>query len=488
MTDSPLTLLTAATSLEEIALTLSPEPLTTPEEINAFYREEMNETRGGDRIKRLKLGLKNTLAKQDKQPLAKREYYKACLMGHPGVGKSTEINRLLNDSEFTSKFRAIKFNILADLDPINFNPLDIVLFIIIKVVEETEKIAEKPSEEKLQELWDWFSTEEITRRETQDSSIKGEGGAGIKDNSLWSQMLGIFASLKGEFRYASTREKKVVEYRFSRLNELINIGNKLLHDCHHKLETKLGKYQWLVIGENFDKSGVSLEALKDLFITYNNLIKDLNIHLIFTIPISLYNSYSAIGLAFPSEKCLIIPDTAVFIQDENYSANREGRDALKKVLEKRVNLDLFSDGELERIIIASGGNIRDLFYLVNYASTEAILNDRSKIEVNDINMAIGNLRTEYERRLGESPFDTDQVNYEDKRQLLIKIYERNQEAQVTDKVLYALLKDRAIQEVFDAKKGERYFMVHPLVVDILNNQGYPNSSPEGGVPGGTSSR
>jgi hypothetical protein len=479
MTNSALTRLIAATSLEEIALTLSPEPFTTPAEIKAFYRKEMNDTRGGDKIGRLKLGLNQSLQKG---------YYKACLIGHPGVGKSTEINKLLNDPDFISKFRAIKFNILTDIDPINFNPLDIVLFIIIKIVEETAEIAERPNNEILQKLWDWFSTEEITRKETKDSTIQGQAGAGIKEDSLWSKMLGLFASVKGEFRYASSREKKIVEYRFSRLNELIIIVNKLLDDCHQSLKKKLpNKCQWLVIGENFDKSGVSIEALKDLFINYNNLIKDLNVHLIFTIPIGLYNSSEAIRLAFPSERCFIVPDSAVFLKDKY--PNTQGRNALKKVLETRVNLDLFTNGQMERVIIASGGNIRDLFYLVNYAAATAIINERDKIGANDINMAIGNLRTEYERRLGQNPFDVnqDQVEYEDKRELLIKIYEGDRETQIPNKVLYALLTDRAIQEVFDPSNGERYFMVHPLVVDILNSQGHVSSSPQGGVPGGTSS-
>ena len=48
---------TPATTLEEVHLTLSPEPLATPEELKAFYKQELNQVRGGDKIGRLKLGL-----------------------------------------------------------------------------------------------------------------------------------------------------------------------------------------------------------------------------------------------------------------------------------------------------------------------------------------------------------------------------------------------------------------------------------------------
>ena len=471
---SNLSRLLAATSLDEIYMTLSPEPLATLEELDAFYCKEMNETRGGDKIQRLKLGLKRALAS--------KQQYKACLMGHPGVGKSTELNRLINEIEVNKNFRAFKFNVLTDLDPINFNPLDIILLIIIELVEQTEKIARKPADKNLQELKDWYNTTKITRKESSNSEIKIEAGAGVAEKSLWAEILNLFASLKGEMRFASIREKEVTERRFSRINDLITIANKIIDECNKKLYKKEEKY-WLIIGENFDKNGVSPDAIKKLFIDYGNIIHDLNINLIFTIPIGLYNSSNAVKLAFPNDKCLTIPDTAVFNPD--HSANETGRKAIKKVLETRVDLALFTEGQLERIIIASGGNIRDLFALVSDASDEAILQGKTKIETNQVSLAIGNLKTEYERRLGQNPFDLDQVNYAQKAERLTKIYHNDKESQIPDEVLYVLLNDRAIQEV-SLGEGERCFMVHPLVVDLLHAQGKITASSEGGVPGGTS--
>ena len=106
---------------------------------------------------------------------------------------------------------------------------------------------------------DWFSKEEITLKEKRDSSIKTEAGAGIKENSLWTEILGLFVSLKGEIRFASSREQKIVEYRFSRIKDLINIANKIIDNCNQKMQAAK-QCQWLVIGENFDKTGVSSKA------------------------------------------------------------------------------------------------------------------------------------------------------------------------------------------------------------------------------------
>ena len=166
-------------------------------------------------------------------------------------------------------------------------------------------------------------------------------------------------------------------------------------------------------------------------------------------------------MAFSNDKCLTIPDTAVFNRDN--SANDLGRTAIRQVLASRVNLSLFTEGQLERIIIASGGNIRDLFTLVTDASDEAILSGKQQIESDQVSLAIGNLKTEYERRLGKNPFDLDKVDYAQKLERLLKIYRNDKEAQIPDEVLY------------------------PLVVDLLSAQGQIDALPTGEVLGGTSS-
>ena len=62
MQQPSLTSFEAATTLDEIYSTTSPEPLLTQKEIDAFYREEMNKVRGEDKIQRLKLGLKRVIS------------------------------------------------------------------------------------------------------------------------------------------------------------------------------------------------------------------------------------------------------------------------------------------------------------------------------------------------------------------------------------------------------------------------------------------
>jgi hypothetical protein len=146
-----------------------------------------------------------------------------------------------------------------------------------------------------------------------------------------------------------------------------------------------------------------------------------------------------------------------------------------------MSLDLFEPEQMTRLIIASGGNLRDLFTLVNYAADTATLRSSDKIGAGDATAAIVNLRSDYQGRLGQSPYDPETVKYEDKADRLLKIYNSDKVADIPDAVLYSLLNARAVQEF----NGQRWFGVHPLVVDILAKQNRLVRTESGELLGGT---
>ena len=462
--------ITPATQLEDIYRTLEPDALVKADELAAFYAVEINQVRGGDKMQRIALRLNR--AHGD------RRYFKACVMGHRGVGKSTEISQLL--TQIDQKFQPLRFSAVSVLDPGSFKPLDVLLVMIIDVVEKTAQpikeggAGKRPSDRRLQELWDWFSTTKVTKEEGRNSTITAEAGAGVKEDSLWEKILGLFVNLKGEMKFASSRKAEVVEYQLSQLKDLIEIANRLLDECNDLLEKATGK-QWLFIGEDFDRAGIPTSRIEDLFITYANIFQNLRSHLIFTLPIGLFYSAKATQLPFAQDCSFVIPDTPMFTQD--HEPNMAGRNAVKKALAARMDLQLCEPDQLERLMVASGGNLRDLFGLINYAADGAMLRGASQINAADADGAIVNLRSDYERRLGQSPYDVDVISYDDKVKLLKRIYDGEKEAQMTNPVLYSLLNARSVQEF----NGQRWFGVHPLVVDILVGQKHLNK----GVAGGT---
>jgi hypothetical protein len=355
---------------------------------------------------------------------------------------------------------------------------------MVDVAEQTAKpikeggANKKPPKERLQEILHWFATEKETREQATDFAASLEAGTGVKDDSLWNQILGLFANLKGEIKFASTRKNEVVELRVKRLTSLIEVVNRLLDDCNDLLRKETGR-EWLFVGEDFDGGSISVTKIEDLFIQNASIFRDLRTHLIFNLPVSLYNSSTGTRLPF-YDRSFVLPDTPVFNQD--HSASIKGRAALKSVLEARMATNLFEMDQMERLIVASGGNLRDLFYLVKFAADSAIFRDSTTINADDVFGAIVNLRSDYERRLGQSPYDPETVSYKDKAERLVLIYNNEKTAQITDPVMYSLLNARAIQEF----NGQRWFGVHPLVVDILASQKYINRTSTGELIGGTS--
>lgn len=463
--------LRAAATLDDVYQTLSPEPLLNENQLHAFYKEEINTVRGGDKVAHIALGLNRAYG---------GPFYKAFMMGHPGVGKSTELTRLSRQME--GKFHTIRFSAVSDLDAGGFKPFDVLLVMMTRVVEETKKATKRqPSDRLLDDIQRWFATEKITDTKKTETEVSASAGAGPKAEGLWATVTGLFAQVKGEIKYTADRKREVTEYRLHRLSSLIALVNRTLDECNQLLGEH-DQREWLFIGEDFDKPGIPFEQTESLFLNYANIFKDLHAHLIFNIPISLVYSERAAQLSFSGERIHCIPDTPVFHPD--HTSHREGREALQAVLEARVIPELFGAGQMTTLIVACGGNLRDLFQMTAQAADNAILGGRSKIGSADAEAAINNLRTEYERRLGESPYDEEKVNkitYEMKAERLKSIYAGDPVAKVPAPVLYSLLRARAVQEF----NGTRWFGVHPLVVDILQAQGKLPVSEEGKVAGGT---
>jgi hypothetical protein len=471
-----------AGSLDTAYKALDPAPLIDPRDFKVFYKDSINKFRGVDCVDRMRLGLERASGGQ---------HYKALLMGHSGVGKSTELTRLLGQDSITSKYCPIRFSVIEHLDPVGFKPFDVLLAMLHEMVARTGMPLGKggagkaPSDALLNRVLQWFAAEKKSVEQSTAVVASAEAGAGPGADTLLGKVLGLFAKLSGEMKYASTRKREVVEYRFSQLNSFIEAANALMIECN-RLLTEASGQEWLFVIEDFDKAGVSPQATEEFFVTYANVIRGLQCHLVFTLPIALGYSSKAGQLPVPQNQIFCIPDTMVF--DRHHAPHVQARQAIRAVLEARVDPKLFADGQIERLIVASGGNLRDLFALTSLACDSALLRLAPRVEAVDVDQAIREFRSRYERRLGDGPHDEalsqdgrERITYDQKAKLMLRIYHGDEAAKVPDAVLYSLLRSRAVQEF----NGERWFGIHPLVVDILAAQGRIGRQSDGIIPGGT---
>jgi hypothetical protein len=455
-----------AKNLDHLYLTLRPEPLMEPEEFKQYYRAQVNQVRGEDTVARLSLKL---------QQAYRTRPFKAFLMGHPGVGKSTEISRLLD--RVKDQHVGVRLSIATELNPASFKVFDVLLLMLVRLAEEADRMKAVPlggmlSEHLVSDIKQWFGTEQVKRSRTRTTAVGVEAGAGVKGDSLWAGLLGLFASAKAEMKYAADRKTETIDYRLQRLPELVSLCNRLIEVCNRTMLEKTGK-EWLLVVEDLDKTVISPRELQELFTQYGNVFRDLQISMIFTIPVWMAYSSEAVRLPFDR---YMIHDTPVY--DRKHGPHEKGRGAVQAVLEARVSPALLAEGQMARLIVASGGNLRDLFAMVLDAGEGALARNPTATVIGpeDARAAINKMRVEYLRRLGQSPYDV-QIPYPDKAAKLLAVYNDAPDNGVPDAVLYSLLRGRAIQEF----NGERWCGVHPLVVDILKEQRHLKPQDPGGA-------
>lgn len=134
---------------------------------------------------------------------------------------------------------------------------------------------------------------------------------------------------------------------------------------------------------------------------------------------------------------------------------------------------------MTRLIVASGGNLRELFALVLDAGEGARARnpDAVKIEGYDAEAAVNNMRRDYRMNLGQSPYDAAPIPYSEKFAKLVAVYNSSPDSDIPDPTLYSLLRGRAVQEF----NGAGWYGVHPLVVDILKDQAHLKPQDPGGT-------
>src|ERR1039457_7218361 len=144
-----------AKDLDHLHLTLRPEPLMEPEEFKQYYRAQVNQVRGEDTVARLS---------QKLQQAYRALPFKAFLMGHPGIGKSTEVTRLLE--RVKDQHVGVRLNIATELNPASFKVFDVLFLMLARLAEDANRMKALPlggilAEQLVSGIEQWFGTEQV---------------------------------------------------------------------------------------------------------------------------------------------------------------------------------------------------------------------------------------------------------------------------------------------------------------------------------------
>lgn len=451
------TLLRPAKTLPEMADTLLKQPLQSREEIDAFYSDKYSHARGVDRISHLGVELNRSFGKAP---------FHGFVMGHPGVGKSTEISRLLLN--MGQRFRPIRISAAAELHPGEFRIHDLLWLMIVRILTETKSpvisgFSDKLSPNLLRDVQSALSTRAVEVLGLSEKDL--ESGLDAK----------LFAKIRATLKLSRQRTEKTVEYTFSELSDLVDVVNRAFVECNAVLRGEKNQ-EWILVVEDFDKLGVEAEPLRRLFIDYSLLFEQLSCHMLFVIPVGLAYTEDAERMPFGRQRQFTIPDIPVYGKN-GHEPDEEGITALIDVICRRVE-DLLEPALARSLAIASGGNLRDLFGLLSRAGVAAEARRAARIERQDAIEAVREMRSSYRFRLGEDLFGgPDPIPTRTKIGKLLEVYSGNPGAQFPDKTLYVLLRQRMVLQF----NGSTWFGVHPLLVDLLKET--QSLSPE--APGGT---
>jgi hypothetical protein len=381
-----------------------------------------------------------------------------------------------------SDYRAIRFDVRTQLDPKNFTPFDVVLLMMVLLVEETFKVTGKRPEASLMiELLRWFADDKVTRHEEVATVAEAAGGIDTK-NSWWDKVVGAFVTVKGSLKYTALRQKEVIEYKLTRIDSLMATANALLRNCTHLLNQKEQGKRWVFAGESFDKDGIPSENQIELFLIHGSTIfQGLDANLIFNLPLAMV--YGSRSTELPELPRHTIFDTPVFTNKR--TPYEPGRRFVREIVHARALPELFAEGVLDRLIVASGANLRDLFRLIRDAGLQARrrIDDSEtpvpgRVEASDANRAIDGLKFEMQSRLGTTQYDRTPIENERKIDQLVELYRSaDTGVELPGDVLQVLLTANAVQEF----NGSHWFGVHPLIVDYLKRA----KKIDDDAPGGT---
>jgi len=455
-TETPL--LRPARRLAEMADTLLKQPLETQAEFDAFYSKQYGQARGVNRMSHLGVELSRSFA---------RAPFHGFVMGHPGVGKSTEIGRLLLAQ--ADRLRPIRISAAGELHPGDFRIHDLLWLMVVRLLSETESpVVSGFSKQLSPGLLD------DVRKEMSQTLVKI---LGIQEREMEGGLdFKILAKIRAALKISRRRTEETTEYNYSALTDLLEVVNRVFEECNEVLRKEKGQ-EWIIVVEDFEKVGIEAELLRRLFFDYRLLLEALRCHLLFVIPVGLAYTEDAERMPFGPQRQFMIPDIATNTRTDHIP-DEKGLAALLDVIDLRLDPKLL-DAELARAVaVASGGNLRDLFDLLGRAGIAAEARGSERIEREHALESVQELRSTYRFRLGESDYaGPESAAIPAKIEKLVAVYRGSPEAQIPDKTLYALLRQRMVLQY----NGTVWFGVHPLVVDILKETG-PIKPHE---PGGT---
>jgi len=380
--------------------------------------------------------------------------HKLLFGGHSGNGKSTELNRLVNDSRIDDKFFIVKFDVKEILNINDIEIVELFLVVCLKLLEfaDLSKIKiDNYLEKEFKKIEGFF--QDTLKIESQSSSLiqtsmGAEGKISAKAGFPLVRLAAAFyAKMFGQYE-----SRKIVRDTYRpRLSELFDLINALLININTSAQQK----DSLIIIDGLDR--IPFKQAKKLFVEEGqNLAMIREASILMTVPISIIHSTASALLENIIGPIKSLKNIRLKAKDGSQdSISDKNQKIMKRVVCSRLkdskeNGVLTTPEALELAVNYSGGVFRTIIDIVASAAISSKVLGGKKIAEKDMNDAVNEARIKKKRPLNRLHWD-----------ILMEIHENNEFLTEMDEERLELLHGLFALEYIN---GEEWYEVNPLLL------------------------
>ena len=380
--------------------------------------------------------------------------------GHRGCGKSTELNKFI--SEQKDRFFTVTFSVHREMSPVAVRAEDLVLIIADRVLEAAREADLEIDEKILKPVLDYFSETTQQIQTTRDSCATAGAGISSKD-SLLGQLMGLFATLRGEIKLNVHSRDTVVSKLRKRPADLLVQANCLIEAVRKALPE--GR-RLLIIVEDLDK--LDIHQAREIYVNNVSLLTGIRTNIIYTIPVFLFHSPEVNAFKFSFDDVVALPMIKV---TEPGKGHTKGFETVHDIVLRRIQENLIEPTALDVLIEQTGGVLRHVFEVLQ--TTSLMASSEIPLRKDHIEYGLKQLQKEFWQQvtlpydaLVGGPESVDQL-YDRLTEYALKQQKGERNAPKADAINQVLLKSCALVEY----NGEGWFGVHPLVIENLKALG-----------------
>ena len=427
-----------AQKLSQIQDVFNPNPLQDEDEINKFY-QNTTEARTGDAysgfVEKMELLLEDS----------HNSLIHKLFIGHAGVGKTTELYRLKRIAE-EKGFLTCFGRCDIDLDSGDIEYTDVLFYILDLLVNQACENGLKISDNIVRKIEKyWNSNTELIKTISMQGEMEITAGAEAEFGIM--KVIRLLSSVKAVLKNSAESKKEIRTLIEPRSSEMLRQIQEVIEEIKGQLQRKGRPEIPFVILDGLDK--IPLEQAKKIFRENGSRFQGIQIHLLVTFPISLSYTpeYKDVQIWFPNPEKLPMIKIRNWQQGAYQEDYTEGIETIRSIIGKRAELSLFTDEALDKLIIYTGGYIRDLFRCISDAALRARLRKSEVIESEDAEKALAVLESDINGRYSDELIG----KMED-------IYRGNKYVSSSEEITM-LLQIGAVLEY----NGARWCDLHPLV-------------------------